>query len=215
MFFSKIRDRLEWNNNPNVLEFKYSIRALLLKNNIDAPGTANCTDLGEDCVESPDDLFNEPDENSSAVDPAVYHLLKSSTDWKYDDLFCIGGFIAKKMVGNMKCPEGAAALSQSANQDHVLNSKATLWSFKAYGNSFVPSSSFYRVVHTTYKLVREMLVNCHDTSMQWKERVVLEVVKELKNRVFLILQEHSMQSHIRNTMEDNHTAIPGNCQPEG
>jgi len=56
--------------------------------------TDNYTDVGEDCVQSFNDVFYEPDENSSAVDPAVYHLLKSSTDWKYDALFYIGGFIA-------------------------------------------------------------------------------------------------------------------------
>ena len=167
------------------MELKYAIRALLLKNNIDAPGTANCTDVGENSVHSLNDVFYDPDENSSAVDPAVYHLLKSSNDWKYDVLFFIGGFIAKKMVANMKCRECAAALYQSSNQDHVLQSKTTLLLFKAYGNLFVPSSSLYKVVQTTDKLIREMLVNWHDTSKQRKERVVLEVVKELKNRVFL------------------------------
>ena len=211
MFFSTIRGRFGWNNNPNVLEFKYAIRALLLKNNIDAPGTGNCTDVGEDSVQSPNDVFFEPDENSAAVDPVVYHLLKSSTDWKYDALFYIGGFIAKKMVANMKCPECAAALYQSSNQDHVLKSKTTLLSFKAYGNLFVPSSSLCRVVQTTDKLVREMLINWHEISKQKKERVVLEVVKELKNRVFLMLQEHSMQSHILDAMEDDHITTVIKC----
>jgi len=52
MFFSKIRGHFGWNNNLNVLEFKYASRALSVKNNIDAPGTANCTDVGEDSVQS-------------------------------------------------------------------------------------------------------------------------------------------------------------------
>ena len=97
------------------------------------------------------------------------------------------GFLIQviRSIRNMKCPDCANALYQSSNQDHVLQSKTTLLSFKAYGNLFVPSSSLYRVVQTTDKLVREMLVNWHDTSKQRKERVVLEVVKELKNRVFL------------------------------
>ena len=205
MFFSKIRGRFGWKNNPNVLEFKYAIRALLLKNNIDAPGTVNCIDIGEDSIQSSNDVFQESAENSSAVDPAVYHLLKSSTDWKYDALFYIGGFIAKKMAANMKCPECAAALYQSFDQqEHDIKNKTSLLSFKAYGNFFAPSSSLFRIVQTTDKLVREMLVNWQDTSKQSKERVVLGVVEELKNRVFLVLQEHSMQSHVLNNMEDDH-----------
>ena len=102
-----------------------------MKNNIDGPGTASCTDVDANSLESPNDLLYEPDENSSAVDPAVYHLMKSCTDWKYDALFYIGGLIAKKMVANMKCPECAVALYQSSNQDHVLKSKTTLLSIKA------------------------------------------------------------------------------------
>ena len=94
---------------------QYEIRAFSLKNNIDAPGTANCTDVGEDFVQPLNNLFHEPDDNSSAVDPAVYHFLKSSSDWKYDALFYIGGFISKNMVANMKCPECAAALYQSSD----------------------------------------------------------------------------------------------------
>ncbi len=31
MFFSKIRSRLGWNNNPNALQFKYALRSLLLR----------------------------------------------------------------------------------------------------------------------------------------------------------------------------------------
>ena len=112
------------------------------------------------------------------------------------------------MAANMKCPECAVALYQSFDQqEHVIKSKTSLLSFKAYGNLFVPSSSLFRIVQTTDKLVREMLVNWQDTSKQSKERVVLGVVEDLKNRVFLVLQEHSMQSHVLNNMEDDHITI--------
>ena len=47
-FFSKVRGHFGCYNNPNVLEFKYTIGAMLLKNNTGAPGTANCTDVGEE-----------------------------------------------------------------------------------------------------------------------------------------------------------------------
>ena len=45
MYFSKIRSRFGWNNNPTVLQFKYALRQLLLKNKIESPSTANCVDV--------------------------------------------------------------------------------------------------------------------------------------------------------------------------
>ena len=42
MFFSKIRGRLGWKNNPNALQFKYALRALFLQNSIESSSTANC-----------------------------------------------------------------------------------------------------------------------------------------------------------------------------
>ena len=56
-----------------------------------------------------------------------------------------------------------------------------------------------------------MLLSWHDTSKQKKDSVVLEVVKELKDRVFLMLQEHSMQSHILDAMEDDHVTLVLKC----
>ena len=37
MYFSNIRSRFGWNNNPTVLELKYAFRQLLLTNRIDSP----------------------------------------------------------------------------------------------------------------------------------------------------------------------------------
>ena len=113
----------------------------------------------KDSVQSLNDIFYEPDENSSAVDHAVHHLLNRPLIENMMPCSILGGFITKKMVAKMKCPECATALYQLSNQDHVLQCKTTLLSFKAYDNLFVPSSSLYRVVHTIDKLAREMLVN--------------------------------------------------------
>ena len=47
MYFSKIRSRLGWNNNPTALQFKWALRTLLQKNLITAPTTGNCTNVTE------------------------------------------------------------------------------------------------------------------------------------------------------------------------
>ena len=37
MYFSKIRSRFGWNNNPTALQFKYALRSLLLKKRLNHP----------------------------------------------------------------------------------------------------------------------------------------------------------------------------------
>ena len=140
MFFSKIRGRFEWNNNPNVLQLKYAIRALLLKNKIDAPNTANCINTEETSTESTaDDVFayDQSAGNNQMPDPVVCHLLKTSTNLNYDAIYYISGYIAKKMVGIMECPECATAFCEPFSfRDCIFGNKSTLLSFKAYGNLF-------------------------------------------------------------------------------
>ena len=45
LLFSCIRSRGGWNNNPNVLQFKYAIRKMLMRNAITASKYANCVDF--------------------------------------------------------------------------------------------------------------------------------------------------------------------------
>ena len=47
MFFSKIRSRFGWNNNPNAFQFKWALRALLLKNQVSPSTNANCSVIEE------------------------------------------------------------------------------------------------------------------------------------------------------------------------
>jgi len=41
-FFSRIRRRFGWNNNPNALQFKWALRSLLQKNGVTPSARANC-----------------------------------------------------------------------------------------------------------------------------------------------------------------------------
>ena len=47
MFFSKIRSRFGWNNNSNALQFKWALRALLLKNQVSPSTNDNCSVIEE------------------------------------------------------------------------------------------------------------------------------------------------------------------------
>ena len=125
MFFSKIRGRLGWNNNPNALQFKYALRALLLQNKVESPPTANCTKVKDDH----DAIPSIPDEQ----DRQVADMLVISTTWRPDVLFYISGFIANKLCKTVKCPDCAAALFEPPEEIHQHCKTTSLLSCKRSG----------------------------------------------------------------------------------
>ena len=94
MYFAKIRSRFGWNNNPTALQFKYALRALLLKNKIEAPKTANCVDISSRDIRS----------YVEKVDPAVSDLLLSSTVWRPDVERGKTSLLSCKRYGNLLVP---------------------------------------------------------------------------------------------------------------
>ena len=209
MFFSKIRGRFGWNNNPNVLEFKYALRALLQENKIDSPETANCVMPKQDSEPSQDlDLIPA---DKSPCDPRVYWLLNTTNIWRYDALYYISGYIAKRLIESIKCPECAVALYEP--QKDTTNA-STLLSFKSHGSLFIPSSSTMRVVQETDKVARELMINWQNMSKKVVERLSLRILERLRNRVFLSLQQHSMETHKLQEMEADHITalIKSICQ---
>ena len=47
LLLTKIRRRGGWNNNPNVMQFKWALRQILTMNSISTSSTGNCTDFEE------------------------------------------------------------------------------------------------------------------------------------------------------------------------
>ena len=84
---------------------------------------------------------------------------------KNNDLFYIGGFIAKKMVAKMKSIECANELYHSFCQEHAIKSKTNLPSCSPINdNVFVQSSRLIKIMQATDKLVRETLIERQDAS---------------------------------------------------
>ena len=50
LLFSCIRSKGGWNNNPNVLQFKYALRNMLLRNKITTSNSANCQMFEQNAV---------------------------------------------------------------------------------------------------------------------------------------------------------------------
>ena len=132
MFFSKIQSRNGWNNNPNPLQLKWALRALLMKNNIEASKNANCI------------IEDIPSQNSSScVDDSLKAILDSSAIWKDDVLFYISGFISHSLKKKVKCSECVASLYQAADSNYISYGSSSLTECKAYGDLLIPSMSVF------------------------------------------------------------------------
>ena len=117
MYFSKIRSRFGWNNNPTALQFKYALWSLLLKNRIESPNTANCLPVSEQETNTV---------SSGKVDPAVSDLLLSSNVWRKDVLHYISGYVVKKLLESIDCPDCAEALYDNSDSTSSGNTMSLL-----------------------------------------------------------------------------------------
>ena len=204
MFFSKIRSRLGWNNNPNALQFKYALRSLLLRNNIECPTTANCVPTAKE----QSDLLDQSDQQCQ--DTQISEMLQTSNVWRYDVLFYISGYIAKNLLKNIKCPECAEALYQPAYvaHDHQYHHSITLLSCKCYGKLLVPSLSVVKLVMTTDTIARQVLSSWSSLNKEKKEKIYTDVLKETKLQTFQDLFQHSQQCYVLDgNLRDDHITI--------
>ena len=188
MYFAKIRSRFGWNNNPTALQFKYALRALFQKNKIESPSTANCINVTES------EIRNEVPK----VDSNVSQLLVSSNIWKADVLHYISGYIAKKILKSLQCPECASALYEnvesSFNQTTIMH--VSLLSCKKFGNLLVPSTSTYKVVKVTDSVVRAELCIWQNLCNETNVKITAKVLQKTRNGTFESINQHSKETHM-------------------
>jgi hypothetical protein len=208
MFFNKIRSRLGWNNNPNALQFKWAQRALPQKNQVTAAETGNCSVIEE----------SKFAEEADSVDSRVAALLNNSTMWHEHVLAYIGGYIAKKITGCIKCAECATALATEVDDDQFplshdhaycqSSSKSSLISFKTYGKLTNPSSSMVTVVKEADRLLRLMVLKWSHLQHKAIPALQRDVLQEMRPTPFQSLQQHSQETHaLDQNLQDDHITI--------
>ena len=211
MFFSKIRGRFGWNNNPNTLQFKWALRALLQKNQIAASEKANCAVIEEEKM----------DEEMHHVDHNIIMSLTCSTIWRDDVLAYIAGYIVKKITVCIKCPECAIALvaidkSQAevpVLDDHSYSSNSkpesqSLINIKSYGKLMTPSPSVVKVVKATDRNLRQLVGGWTSVTKTAISSLKSNVLQDVKASCFQNLQQHSCESHLLDEQfRDDHITI--------
>lgn len=118
LLFNKIRRHCGWNNNPDVLQFKYALRRMLIRNSIEPSNTGNCTDFNESLCDPstfltlswkknesvPLDSDTHNDEETLQVERMLIDMDETSpNDLRDNILYYISGFLVRKMLPNVKC----------------------------------------------------------------------------------------------------------------
>lgn len=208
MFFSKVRSRLGWNNNPNALQFKWALRVLLQKNQVAASSSANCLVIEESKLV----------EEASHLDKKVTSILDSSTIWHEDVLAYIGGYIVKKITNRLRCAECSTALvvendSQPYLPDHTYgpsgsSMSSNLISFKSYGSLINPSTSVLKIVKVADRHLRLLVAKWSNMPEKALDKLQLDVLQEVKPSAFPTLQQHSLETHtLDKNLCDDHITI--------
>ena len=117
-----------------------------MKNNVEAPNTANC-------VLPPE--VNVPE--TAQVDTAISNLLLSTNIWGADVLYYLSGYIVRQVLKSIDCSDCAEALFDNTDSDQTYHTRSSLFFYKRYGNLTMPSQSVYTVVSIVDKFARKEL----------------------------------------------------------
>lgn len=112
LFFSCIRSRGGWNNNPNSEQLKWALRQLLLRNTIQPSLNANCKDLGNYCTPAFDfqldkrnqKLQTKEIDDTENIEKMMEHLGKRTlTDFQENILYYIAGYVVRSLISQSLC----------------------------------------------------------------------------------------------------------------
>lgn len=173
LLFSCIRARGGWNNNPNCLQLKYTLRRMLLKNSITASSNANSQILDQHSVipvlhtrkhtsplkEKPTTIAVD-NEHDADMDTMVEHLEQTElSEFTMYVLHYISGFIVSKLLKIIPCPQcidditASATCSQGQSQrcetstSNAIYDKAPAFTtFINKGGLHIPSTFTLKVV---------------------------------------------------------------------
>ena len=183
--FNKICHRCGWNINPNVLQFMYALRRILIRNSIEPSNTGNCTHFADALCE-PNGLFDFPskwkqcqettidykdnEENYSCERMLIQLDQKSPNELQDNVLYCISGFVIRALISNLKCME-------CTRDPHAL--KVTIYPihtkficFKQKGSLILPSLAVLMIVKAAEVLFKNRVFNGKDGESLMKETLI-------------------------------------------
>ena len=175
LLFNKIWHRCGWNNNLDVLEFKYALHTILLCNSIEPSETGNCIPFSEVFQSSLIDFKREPKEVSSSIieetDADIMeakkmeiHLNEETPNILLDNLLCyIAGFIIKHLMKILPCTNCHEEMLLKAH-DHCRYNSTSITSdhlfllHKQWGGLIFPSTAILKVIKMSEVIFKRRVI---------------------------------------------------------
>ncbi len=234
LLFSCIRARGGWNNNPNCLQLKYTLRRMLLKNSITASRNANCQILDQHSVvpvlhtrkhcsplkEKPTTVGNDHEDNSE-VHTTMEHLEAADhSEFTMYVLHYICGFIVLKLEKSISCSQCIIDITESPSQsqersDHDYCSKSsddmyakasTFTNFVNKGGLRIPSTLVLQVVSYAEQVFKCYVSSATHDSITKEKKLKEKMVTEV-SRYFAKIDISKQESHeecLNEILFDNH-----------
>ena len=183
LLFNKICHRCRLNNNPNVQQFIYVLRRLLIRNSIEPSNTGNCTHF-DDALWKPNGLFdfpskqnqhqetttdnNDNDENYSCERMLIQLDQESPSELQDNVLYYLSGFVVRALISKLKCKECIGELLLDPRDPHALTATdypihAKFTCFKQNGSLILPSPAVLKIVKAA-----EVLFKKRDQGQRWR-----------------------------------------------
>ena len=178
LLFSKTRQCCGWNNNPNVLQFKYAWWKLIMRNSIEPSQTGNCTNFDQALCE-PSGLLNftwkhKQQVSNETLQPTVHDITEERLLIHIDDecpnvlkddiLYYIGGFIVCKLIPKIHCKKCKNELfldpgdpTAVTKESYPVYAKFTCW--RQQGGLILPSPAVLRIIKATEVTFRRWVID--------------------------------------------------------
>jgi hypothetical protein len=156
-FYSKIRSRGGFNNNPSVTQFTAAYRSLIVKNSVTPSLNANCVALDNDDGYITIGRRRKTSSSSDDSDASVcvvenYIDAVSQNTCLSNCLYYISGFVTRSVSRTLSCEDCCLALNEKI-LDVPESSACFLVNRKNRGGLFSPSGSVLKVITTNENVI--------------------------------------------------------------
>lgn len=220
-FFSLIRSRGGYNNNPSAKQFKAAYKQLLVRHEIASSENANCLPLSEIPILSVSgqsrsnfinrinhdthrhlsndlEVIDNFQEATYDTDYAADNPPKIINEYVEDVVGYISGFVQRKLLASIKCEECTAAIVSNCSSQsfHLINRKNR-------GGLLQPNKDIYKLCKIGERSFRTIQAAGKVTSKNVIELLIQHSMRDIDSNVFSVLQEHILNQSIF----DNHHII--------
>ena len=207
MFFSRIRRRQGWNNNPTPLQFKWSLRMLLLKNGVLPSAHGNCEHFTLSSK-----VFDPESNNSSLVMKHNYPLLESFVEiltkpsvYHENSVFYISGYICRKVAKKVQCTHCCKFLMSSSDMQD--NKDSVMFTKRKDKGGLIYSPEMFKVICAADRSLRIHLTGVEGpvkaVNAKLMGKVFFDVIESVGSGIFPEISNHSVHVHSFES-EDSH-----------